>query len=57
MINHIDHGLVVKLGTIITVYCSCIAGYAILFGAMDCVSMYECMLCTYVCMYVHILYI
>ena len=22
-------------------------------GAMDCVSMYECMLCMYVCMYVY----
>ena len=43
---------VMKSGTIVTTYCSCIAGYAILFGAMDCVSMYESMVCTYVCMYV-----
>ena len=56
MINHIDHGLawvaVMKSGTIVTVYCPCITGYAILFGAMDCVSICEYMLCTYVCVYV-----
>ena len=39
---------VMKSGTNynVTAYCSCIAGYVILFGGMDCVSMYECMLCT-----------
>ena len=54
---------VMKSGNIITTYCSCIAGYAILFGAMDCVSMYECYvrmymvyvnvaLCVYLCTYI-----
>ena len=56
MINHFDHSLdssdEKKSGTIVTAYCSCIAGYVILIGAMDCVSMYECMLCTYACVYV-----
>ena len=51
---------VMKSGTIITAYCSCTAGYAILLGAMDCVSMYECMLCMYVCicvcMYIYCTY-
>ena len=41
---------VMKSGTIFTADGSCIAGYAIIFGAMDCVSMYECMSCTFVCM-------
>ena len=52
---------VMKSGTIITAYCSYIAWYAILFGAMDCVSMYKCYVrmcvfiyihCTYECSYV-----
>ena len=45
---------VMKSGTIITAYCSCITGYDILFGAMDCESMYECYVCiyVYVCTYI-----
>ena len=44
-----------KSGTIVTAYCSYIAGYVILIGAMDCVSMYECMLCNmYVCICVYV---
>ena len=38
---------VMKSGTIVTAYYSYIARYVILIGAMDCVSMYECMLCMY----------
>ena len=41
-----------KSGTIVIAYCSCIAGYTILFGGMDCVSMYECVLCMYVATFV-----
>ena len=43
---------VMKSGTIFTAYYWCIAVYAILFGAMDCVSMYKCYVCMCVCMYI-----